>query len=587
MHSLRRQRGAIGLMATLVLLLTLMMLALTVDAGRLYFEKRKLQRVADMAAMESASRSGLCGTTTAAEVVTLADAAAARHGYSASLGGGNSGNNSVRLGYVELDGAEERRVFTPSATRAEAVRVLATQEVPASLVLGGLWGERVNLQAVAVAQRPALAAFSLGSGLASLDPQQSAVLDALLGKMLGTTLTLDAASYDGLANTRLNLLELNRYLPPAAQVDLSAGDVDRLLDTTLTLDQVLDATVGAANSRETLSVGVRNGLNSLTNVTLGATQVKLADILDVVTPAGGGEQALRTDLSALDLVTALAFLANKAHAVDVALGVSLGSLVNAKVELYVVEPPKIAIGLPGKDVDGQWRTQATTAQVRLQVSSDMDVSGLLTVRLGLALNVAEGWAALDQVDCGSILPGERSVQIKTQPGIASLGLGTFQSLGGSQTTLNPVSVTLIPSLLGVSVNISSQTQVASASAEDLEFTFASNSQLPLTQRAGSDVGDALDAGLSNLVANLNVTVSGVEGRCHQNILNCFVSGLTTLLNPLTSAWLRNLVIGALQTTIPILGDTLIEPLLRLLGVELGYADVRLIDLDTSAPQLLL
>ncbi|NWL77522.1 hypothetical protein DM872_11730 [Pseudomonas taiwanensis] len=584
MRSLRRQRGAIGLMATMVLLIALMMLALTVDAGRLYFEKRKLQRVADMAAMESAAQSGLCGTTTASGVLALANTAAARHGYSGSLG---TGKNSVGLGYVALDGAEERRVFTPSATRAEAVRVLANQEVPASLVLGGLWGERVNLQAVAVAQRPALAAFSLGSGLASLDPQQSAVLDALLGKMLGTTLNLDAASYDGLANTRLNLLELNRYLPPAAQVDLSAGDVDRLLDTTLTLDQVLDATVGAANSRETLSVGVRNGLNSLTNVTLGATHVKLADILDVITPAGGGEQALRTDLSALDLVTALAFLANKAHAVDVALGVSMGSLLNAKVALYVVEPPKIAIGPPGKDANGQWRTQATTAQVKLQVSSDVNVSGLLTIRLGLALNVAEGWAALDRVDCGSILPGQRSVQIKAQPGIASLGLGTFQALGGPQTTLNPVSVTLIPSLLGVSVNISSQTQVASATAEDLEFKLASNTQLPLRQRAGSDVGDALDAGLNNLVGNLNVSVSGVEGKCLQNILNCVISGVTSLLNPLTSALLRSLVIAVLQTTIPVLGDALIEPVLRLLGVELGYADVRLIDLDTSAPRLML
>ena len=585
MHSLRRQRGAIGLMATMVLLMALMMLALTVDAGRLYYEKRKLQRVADMAAMESASRSGLCGTTNAAEVVTMANVAAARHGYGTSL---SAGKNSVGLGYVSLDGAEERRVFTPSAMRAEAVRVLANQEVPASLVLGGLWGERVNLQAVAVAQRPALAAFSLGSGLASLDPQQSAVLDALLGKMLGTTLTLDAASYDGLANTRLNLLELNRYLPPAAQVDLSAGEVDRLLDTTLTLDQVLDATVGAANSRETLTVGVRNGLNSLTNVSLGATQVKLADILDVVTPAGGGEQALRTDLSALDLVTALAFLANKAHAVDVGLGINLVGLANVGLKLYVVEPPKIAIGEPGRDANGNWKTEVSTAQVRLEASSNLDVIGVVTVNLGLALNVAEGWAALDRVDCGSILPGQRSVGIKAQPGIASLGLGTFQSLGGPQTSLNPVSVTLAPNWVGVSVNISSQTQVANSAAQDLQFDLANSSQLPQTRRAGSAAGDALGNGLSDLVGNLTVSVSGVESNCvGLKFLNCVISGVTTLLDPLTSAILGTAVKEALELAIPTLGKTLLEPVLRLLGVELGYADVRLIDLDTSAPQLLL
>ncbi|MCY1311520.1 hypothetical protein D9M70_618270 [compost metagenome] len=70
-------------------------------------------------------------------------------------------------------------------------------------------------------------------------------------------------------------------------------------------------------------------------------------------------------------------------------------------------------------------------------------------------------------------------------------------------------------------------------------------------------------------------------------LNCVISGVTTLLDPLTSAILGTAVKEALELAIPTLGKTLLEPVLRLLGVELGYADVRLIDLDTSAPQLLL
>lgn len=566
MYSLRRQRGAIGLMATATLLLALMTLALTVDAGRLYFEKRKLQRVADMAAMESASRSGFCGTTEIDDVVTLADASATRHGYGTSLA---SGGNRVELGYVALDAAGERRVFTSASTRAEAVRVQATENVPASLVLGGFWGERLTLQAEAVAQRPALAAFSLGSGLASLDTQQSTVLNALLGKLLGTTLDLDAVSYQGLANARLNLLELNQNLPPAAQLDLSAGDVQRLLDTQLTLDQVLDATVEAANARETLAVDVRNGLNSLTSVTLGATQVKLADILDVVTPVNGGQQALRTDLSVLDLVTALAFLANKANAVDVDLGVNLG-LANLALKLYVIEPAKIAVGLPGQDDNGQWRTQARTAQVRLEVGGKVNVVAA-EVDLALSLSVADGWAALQSIDCGSILPGSRQVSIVAKPAIADLRLGRYSQIDAANPVVNPVGATLnIPLLPNALLSISAAADIAPGQQTPLIFPVTSNQPLPQQQRVASPAAGSLSQGLSQLGSSMEITVlNGCGLLCY--LLNSTLSALTPTLAPLISS----------------LGQVVLEPILKLLGIELGYVDVRLIDLDTAAPQLLL
>ncbi|AYF89891.1 hypothetical protein D6Z43_23105 [Pseudomonas sp. DY-1] len=566
MRSLHRQRGAIGLMATATLLMAMMLLALTVDAGRLYFETRKLQRVADMAAMESASRSGLCGTTAASDVLALANTAAARHGYAGNLG---AGQNSVGLGYVTLNGTEERRVFTASASRAEAVRVLATEDVPASLVLGGLWGERLILQAEAVAQRPALAAFSLGSGLASLDSQQSSVLNSLLGGMLGTTLSLDAVAYQGLANARLNLLELNRNLPSAAQVDLSAGDVEQLLDSRMTLDQVLDATVAAANARETLAVDVRSGLNSLTNVTLGATEVKLADILDVVTPVNGGQQALRTDLSVLDLVTALAFLANKAHAVDVALGVNLG-LANLGLKLYVIEPPKLAVGLPGTDANGNWRTQAKTAQIRLEVGGKVNVVAA-EVDLALSLTVAQGWAALQSIDCGSILPGSRQVSILAKPGVADLRLGRYSQISGANPTVNPVGVNLnIPLLPSTLLSISGAANIAPGQQTPVDFSVTPSQPLPQLQRVASPAAGSLSQGVSQLSSSMDVELLNGCG------LLCYL--LTPTLNAL---------IPTLTPLIASLGQVVLEPVLKLLGIELGYVDVRLLDLDTPAPQLML
>ena len=61
-----RQRGAIGLMGAMTLGVALLFLLLVVDSGRLYLEKRKLQRVADTAALEVVTRGGACVTPNAA-----------------------------------------------------------------------------------------------------------------------------------------------------------------------------------------------------------------------------------------------------------------------------------------------------------------------------------------------------------------------------------------------------------------------------------------------------------------------------------------------------------------------------------------
>ncbi|MFP3560702.1 pilus assembly protein TadG-related protein, partial [Paraburkholderia sp. SIMBA_049] len=73
-----RQPGAIGLMAALTMAAALLCLVVVVDTGRLYLEKRNLQRVADMAALEAATRGGDC--LVGASAVTYATASAHRKG---------------------------------------------------------------------------------------------------------------------------------------------------------------------------------------------------------------------------------------------------------------------------------------------------------------------------------------------------------------------------------------------------------------------------------------------------------------------------------------------------------------------------
>ena len=79
----RTQQGAALIMTAGFMLLAVLCLALEVDTGRLYVEKRKLQRVADMAAIEAMARDGACNTGTAA---TYATESAARNSFVVATG---------------------------------------------------------------------------------------------------------------------------------------------------------------------------------------------------------------------------------------------------------------------------------------------------------------------------------------------------------------------------------------------------------------------------------------------------------------------------------------------------------------------
>src|SRR5690606_28739058 len=84
---------------------------------------------------------------------------------------------------------------------ANAVRVRAQVEVPTLMPF--MQPRRVWAHAVASQDEP-MAGFSIGSGLASLD---DGVLNQVLGGLLGTSVSLDLVSYQGLATTSISVLE--------------------------------------------------------------------------------------------------------------------------------------------------------------------------------------------------------------------------------------------------------------------------------------------------------------------------------------------------------------------------------------------
>lgn len=584
-----RQRGAIGVMAAGTLLLALICLALVIDTGRLYYEQRKLQRVVDMAALEAASQGGLCGLPSG--VQGYVTTSAARNGFVPATGD----SLVATLGSVTFDGgygsASSRRTFIAGGDPGDSVRVQATHTVPSSLLLNvaslfsGASSNTV-LSAQAVGRRTAMAGISAGSGVLSLDSTNSPLLNALLGGLLGTTINLDLVTYQGIAGANVSLLALSQQLK-AAGVNLELGKIDSLLGANVTAAQLLQAMVNAADASQLANVNTSLLRTALANINVPTANLTLGQILSVVAPDSVRDTALNAGVNLLDLLMATAMVANKNNAVNVDLkGKNIAGVVPT-VKLQVISPPTIAIGYPGKDSAGNWRTVAKNAQVQLIVGANANLLGLNLVNLALNLRVgvAEGYAALDSIQCGGV--GQpTTVNVKARPGVASANIDANVSLlsGASGSLLG---VTITNTATGASgSSASAGTQFAIPGEQSLSFTVNGPSDLPsAVTRVQSPLGSSLGAGLASLGNSLSIKVTA-GGNCNAIILvSWLLCALSSIVNSLADLML-NLTSG-LGTLVSALGQQLIDPLLSLLGIQTGILDVRLIDLQTGGAELLI
>jgi uncharacterized membrane protein len=584
-----RQRGAIGVMAAITLLLALVCLALVIDTGRLYYEQRKLQRVVDMAALESATLSGMCETQGAGSLQGYVNNSATRNGFTAGSGDSLVGT----LGTISFDGgygsAQSRRVFTPGGDMADSVQVEAVHQVPSSLILNvasvftGV-PAKTALGAKAVARRTALAGLSAGSGVLALNSTNSPLLNPLLGGLLGTSLTLDAVTYQGIAGANISLLALSQQLQ-AAGVNLKLGDIDSLLNTNVTALQLIQAMINAADAAQLAGVNTTLLRTALTNIKVAGTQLSLGQIVKVVAPGDVGNAALDSTVNLFDLLMATALVANQSNAVDLDLsGQNIAGL-KPTVKLRVIAPPTIAIGYPGRDASGNWRTVAHNAQVQLDVALDMDLLGtnLVNLKLSLSVLVADGYAALDSIQCaGAGQPV--TVNVQARPSIANATLyarvGLLPAAGGNLTN-----ITITNKATGATGNsATTSTQIAVPGEQLVSFEIEGPQDVPTAaKRVQSPLGASLGAGLTSLGNNLHIDVKLLPS-C-EGLLGWLTCAISKLVSSLAGLLLD--INSALASVISSLGSLLIDPLLKLLGIQTGILDVRLIDLQTGGAELLI
>ena len=462
-----RQRGAIGLMAALTLSLTVLCMLVVLDSGRLFLEKRSLQRVADMAALEAASRKGTCLTGNTA--VIYANQSATRNGFTV----GDDGRTlATHCGSLTLD-ANSRRVFTANSNSTEAIRVVASHSVPRSIAagIGALFdgGTPLNiaLSATAVAKGPPilppLARLTIKSTLASVSMDKSTVLNQLWGGLLGGTLNISVAGWNGLLGTDIDLF---KYLDQLAiDTNIKAGDYTALLASNITITQLLNSSLKVLpQNASAVQLAITNLLTA--NAIASGSKIKLQDLLSLQT--GNATSGLNVNLNLFQLVQGFVQLANSTSAAFASIPISVPGVLSVTAKVKVVEPPQLsAVGDPAlatnnpKDPN---QIYVRTASVRTLISIDLSsldgllsglsgtVSGLLGPLTGLDIKVAPLGLSLDlSLEAASadshVIPGStcasdatKTLNVETSTAAVKVKLGKLTPASASAWSSSTASV---------------------------------------------------------------------------------------------------------------------------------------------------
>ncbi|KUZ95411.1 hypothetical protein WI40_16850 [Burkholderia ubonensis] len=634
---MRGQRGAVSVLATVWVLVALVTLG-AIDIGNLFFQRRDLQRIADLSALAAVQSLDPSDTTCgAANTAALNNARANETSNTVTTGAPARGQDQVAATCGRWDPlvyAGRPAYFAPAAsgmTQLNAAQVTVTRTMRYSFlgVVSMLGAGPGTMSATATARASAIDTFSISATLASVDPVW---LNGILSALLGTSVSLTLADYQALAGANIKLLGISSAL--------GAGTVNGLVGLSVTVPTLigdLSAYVGA------LQAGGGNGpgyvaqlqaastaLGKLGGAGIGNTSVVVANAPNALLniSLGNPQSGADAQVNLLDLLTTAAQVAayNKGHAVSLNTGVTLplgASGFNVvSLQLQVLNPPSIAVGEAGLLPNGTWRTQASSAQIgvylnvqtpSIPITGALGLSGLIDLTLsGINLPIyllvgGPAVASLAATKCGSATTPSTTTIVAT-PGITKLCIsappsGTLNLSNvstcppaGTLQLLNLQASTLLspPVSLGVSASISNPVLqivgTASSSAPYAGYPSATPYHFcnapaglatPVSCGSGwvspstaSSPNSYWTTYVNNLGASLGTALSNI------NLNAITILGIPIPLGPLLNA-IGSLVLQPVLSAL----DAVLVPILGLLGVQVGQATVHQISLTCNAAQL--
>ncbi|MBV2150259.1 hypothetical protein KRZ98_18650 [Sphingobium sp. AS12] len=519
---MRDARGGISLILAGSLFMLAGAATVAVDLGSVYLAKRQLQGIADAAALAAVGG----GRSAAEELV------------------GQSGVGGIAL--IGLEGGSYRAdsaVPVPDrfvAGEGGAMRVELQRRTPlffARLLVGR---DGIDLRARAIAARQDAAAFSIGTGLAAVN---GGLPNMLLSSLAGTQLNLSVMDSQGLASLNLDLLGVADALRVRTGRDGEAYGT--LFDREIPLSDMIGAMADSAGGNQSAAV-----LLAIAGQVAGRS-VRLSDIIDLG-PMRGAASATGQPNVLLDAFSMLRMILSppSGTSVPMDLRLTVPGLTSTRLMLVMGEGQARS---PLLSVTADKSVVLRTAQTRLYLESTVAtaLSGIASVRIPLYVELAAAEARLAAIDCTAGSAG-RGVTLAVTPSIGTAALADVdvQALTNFNAPANPRPAVLAQ-VLGTKVTGYANIALGGVQPQNVHFSPTEISAQTAKRVSTNDLTQGLAA---SLASRTQVQVS--------------VLGINLNLSPLVPA------IGTLLATTAPLLDGILANVTATLGVQLGYADVR-------------
>jgi uncharacterized membrane protein len=529
-HREGRERGAVLIISTVGFALAVICAAIAVDLGRLVADNRKMQNIADLAALD-AVRAFDDPTATSGLVWALAADSARRNGYEPTA--------ADHTFVVEM-GKYENHQFTYAETAASgsstvvdlstinAVRVRTRNLVDWLLQPGDGHSDGVG-----VASKTGNVTFEVGSALATLTPDDATLLGKLLTRLVGASPAIDllAVSYNGLLNGTVTLGEIQDELLNAGY---SFGTPDELVTTDILVADFYRATADALRND-----GLTAQANAIDLVATRMSQTATMKIGALAVVDMGNGSVLDAELNAFNLLTGTAMIMNGDSVVSVP---SFNIAGVQTVSMDVGEGPRMCpqcfVGM-----------SAETQQVETTLTTTIPL-GAVNLSLPLVATAASGKGTTAAVEnCG--LPTQRAV-IAAHSEAATIS-------GAANVTVH-VLIYDIP--LRVTVNLP-----LGEGNGNLVYDYPADFGPP----AGSAPAQRIGVSAINL-SSASITIAPIGA-----VPALAVAALNSLIN-LT---LR----PALLTGLANISTRVFNPMAKLLGLQIGAADITATEMECAQPKL--
>jgi uncharacterized membrane protein len=445
--SFRRSRSAGSILVNTAIALSLIIITLIgTELGYMFYVKRELQKTADLAALAGAQGLGVNNCTTA---TTAAIANAAQN---MPIGLSPLGSDSVVCGRWDpvLKPVAPHFGTPDSGQKFNAVRVTISRTPP--LLMPGIPGNQTRLitaDAVAAQQTPK-ANLTIRSTLLTVDSTKSPLLNAVFGGLLGGTLNVTAAGWNGLLNTNVKLLTYIDQL--GVNLGIGVGKYDQVLGTNVSVGTLVQAMIDALQQSGNTAQVVLDALNLLkltANAAAAQPLLKLGDLLGVQT--GTDAAGLNTNIQLFQLLEGVVQAANGKNGVVATVALPIPGLASVTTNVKVIEPPQVsATGNPALaklNPTGPDQIYVRTAQVRALISIDLpalngitDLVNALTTALSPVTDLLNNLLSLNlftglQNILGCTLGCTRNVtDIKILPSPVRLDISLDAGGGASRVT---------------------------------------------------------------------------------------------------------------------------------------------------------